>query len=100
MMPFVTVKAVIFDWGGTLTPWHAIDHETLWRTVCTPHFPGARTDQIAAAICATERELWQATERSHTSATLAQVLERADPFVEVAAPVSSERPQGNLRFLP
>jgi putative hydrolase of the HAD superfamily len=77
MMPFVTVKAVIFDWGGTLTPWHTIDHEMLWRTVCTPHFPGARTDEIAAAICAAERELWQATERSHASATLAQVLERA-----------------------
>ena len=22
---FMAVKAVIFDWGGTLTPWHGID---------------------------------------------------------------------------
>ena len=35
----VVVRAVIFDWGGTLTPWHTIDHEALWRAVCTPHFP-------------------------------------------------------------
>ncbi|HEX4659505.1 MAG TPA: hypothetical protein VH307_19125 [Streptosporangiaceae bacterium] len=20
------VRAVIFDWGGTLTPWHTVDH--------------------------------------------------------------------------
>jgi putative hydrolase of the HAD superfamily len=76
-MPDVTVRAVIFDWGGTLTPWHTIDHDLMWRTVCTPHFPGGRADEVAAAICAAERELWQATDRSQTSGTLAQVMERA-----------------------
>jgi putative hydrolase of the HAD superfamily len=73
----MTVRAVIFDWGGTLTPWHTIDHESLWRTVCTPHFPGERASQIAAAICAAERDLWQATDESQASATLEMVMERA-----------------------
>jgi putative hydrolase of the HAD superfamily len=76
-MPFVTVRAVIFDWGGTLTPWHTIDHDLLWRTVCSPHFPGGRAEEIAAAICAAEHELWEATGHSQASATLAQVMERA-----------------------
>ena len=27
------VEAVIFDWGGTLTPWHTIDFAKAWRAV-------------------------------------------------------------------
>ncbi len=73
----MAVRAVIFDWGGTLTPWHTIDHDSLWRTACTPHFPAGRVEETAAAILAAEQELWQATGRSHQSATLAQVFERA-----------------------
>ncbi len=26
------IDAVIFDWGGTLTPWHAIDQLQGWRS--------------------------------------------------------------------
>src|SRR5262249_30368746 len=70
-------RAVTFDWGGTLTPWHLVDHDSLWRTACAPHFPAGRTAEVAAAILAAERELWLAGERSHRSATLAQVFERA-----------------------
>jgi len=28
-MPSSLIEAVIFDWGGTLTPWHAIDLASL-----------------------------------------------------------------------
>jgi putative hydrolase of the HAD superfamily len=73
----VTVRAVIFDWGGTLTPWHVIDHETLWHEVCASHVPAPRLRAIARAIHAAERDLWSLTERSHQSATLDQVFERA-----------------------
>jgi putative hydrolase of the HAD superfamily len=73
----MAVRAVIFDWGGTLTPWHLVDHDSLWRTACAPHFPPGRTSEVAAAILAAERELWLAGERSRQSATLAQVFERA-----------------------
>ena len=73
----MAVQAVIFDWGGTLTPWHTIDHAALWQDVCVPHFPAGRAAQIASAICLAERQLWQVTEDCHASATLAQVFEHA-----------------------
>ena len=70
----MAVSGVIFDWGGTLTPWHVIDHEMAWRGICAPHFPAARVPAVAAAIAAAEQELWRAAERSQQSATLEQVL--------------------------
>ncbi|MGP8001227.1 MAG: HAD family hydrolase [Streptosporangiaceae bacterium] len=72
----MAVHAVIFDWGGTLTPWHSVDHEALWRTVCAAHFPG-RGDEVAAAILAAELALWQLTGSEQRSATLAEVFDRA-----------------------
>ena len=73
----MAVRTVIFDWGGTLTPWHTIDHEILWHEVCEPHFSAAAAGDIARAICAAEQAVWAASERSHQSATLAQVFDRA-----------------------
>jgi putative hydrolase of the HAD superfamily len=73
----VVVQAVIFDWGGTLTPWHAVDHEALWRAVCAPHFPEAEAARVAAAIRAAEHDLWVAAGTDHVSATLDQVMARA-----------------------
>jgi putative hydrolase of the HAD superfamily len=75
-MRFVTVSAVIFDWGGTLTPWHTVDHDALWREVCSPHFPG-QADEVAAAIVAAEHAYWELTDSSHSSATLDDVFARA-----------------------
>jgi putative hydrolase of the HAD superfamily len=71
------VTAVIFDWGGTLTPWHVVDHEILWQDVCQPHFPAGQAAGVAQAIYAAERALWQAGEDSHASATIAHVFEQA-----------------------
>jgi putative hydrolase of the HAD superfamily len=73
----VTVRAVIFDWGGTLTPWHTVDHDGLWRDVCAPHFPAPHADHTAAAIVAAELALWQLADDSQRSATLTEVFERA-----------------------
>ena len=53
----MAVRAVIFDWGGTLTPWHLVDHDSLWRSACAPHFPAERVAEVAAAILAAERDL-------------------------------------------
>ncbi len=71
------VEAVIFDWGGTLTPWHTIDHFALWREVCAQHFTGDISERHASAIRAAERELWTAAEREQRSATIDHVFERA-----------------------
>jgi putative hydrolase of the HAD superfamily len=73
----VAVDAVIFDWGGTLTPWHSINIEQLWSTVCEPHFPADEAAVRAEALHAAEQELWQAGRTRHRSATMSQLFERA-----------------------
>jgi putative hydrolase of the HAD superfamily len=73
----MAVRAVIFDWGGTLTPWHTVDHTELWQDVCTRHYPAADAAVIAAAVRAAEMELWGLAESSHRSATLDEVFARA-----------------------
>ena len=73
----MAVEAIIFDWGGTLTPWHSVDHEALWHAVCAGHFPAGQAAEAALAILAAEQELWQLSEREHRSSTMSQVFERA-----------------------
>jgi putative hydrolase of the HAD superfamily len=73
----MAVRAVIFDWGGTLTPWHTIDHVQLWRTICAEHYHDGMHAEVAQAVHAAERELWLAAEREHRSATIFEVFERA-----------------------
>jgi putative hydrolase of the HAD superfamily len=73
----MAVRAVIFDWGGTLTPWHTIDHDALWLDVCTRHFPAERAASIAAAIKKAEFGLWRESEAAQRSATLDHVFEQA-----------------------
>ncbi len=73
----MAVRAVIFDWGGTLTPWHTVDHAALWRDVCALHFAEELAERNAAAIRAAESELWRAAESESRSATMDHVFERA-----------------------
>jgi putative hydrolase of the HAD superfamily len=82
----MTVDAVIFDWGGTLTPWHTIDNAELWRLVCEPHYPDDHADRAAAAHEA-ETALWELAKAEHRSSTIFGVLERAgiDPTDQLIA---------------
>jgi putative hydrolase of the HAD superfamily len=73
----MAVRAVIFDWGGTLTPWHTIDHNELWLDVCGRHFPADRAASVADAIRKAEFALWQQSETAQLSATLDNVFEQA-----------------------
>ena len=73
----MAVRAVIFDWGGTLTPWHSIDVGELWLAVCARHYPADEATAMAAAVRAAETELWRRGERSHQSSTLEHIFERA-----------------------
>jgi putative hydrolase of the HAD superfamily len=73
----VAVDAVIFDWGGTLTPWHSIDAGQMWAAVCAPHFAPIEAADYAAALLAAEEELWRLSRTEHRSATMDQVFERA-----------------------
>jgi len=68
---------VIFDWGGTLTPWHGIDAAGLWSWVCEPHFPAAEAAERAAALHAAEDELWRLSRTDQRSATMSQLFDLA-----------------------
>jgi putative hydrolase of the HAD superfamily len=69
--PFV--DAVIFDWGGTLTPWHAVDFEqealALARAV-----RGVSTAEAAEALRAAGDAVWARSRDHHTSATVADLF--------------------------
>jgi putative hydrolase of the HAD superfamily len=73
----VAVSAVIFDWGGTLTPWHTIDHAALWLSVCEPHYPDDAASRAERALAA-ELDLWRLATTEHRSSTIFEVLRRAD----------------------
>jgi len=73
----VTVSAVIFDWGGTLTPWHTIDHDELWRAICAPHCDQDRVASTVAMLRSAENHLWGIAEREQRSATLDELFARA-----------------------
>ena len=73
----MAVRAVIFDWGGTLTPWHSVDQEELWLAVCARHYPAAEAAAAAAAARAAEMDLWRLAESAQQSSTLDAVFTRA-----------------------
>lgn len=66
------VRAVIFDWGGTLTPWHTVDFraeaEALARAVVDADQRAAELLQTAAGA------VWAQAREQHRSATLADVF--------------------------
>jgi len=72
----VAIQAVIFDWGGTLTPWHTIDQQALWLAVCRPHFPDDHERRAAAAHDA-EMRAWELTRSQRRSSTIFRVLDDA-----------------------
>jgi putative hydrolase of the HAD superfamily len=80
----VAVDAVIFDWGGTLTPWHSIDVAELWSAICLPHFPAGEAAGIAAALHAAEDALWQTSRAENRSATMSGLCELAGVTVTEA----------------
>ncbi|WP_242884935.1 HAD family hydrolase [Actinomadura litoris] len=71
------VHAVIFDWGGTLTPWHDIELADMWRGICSAHLPPDEVERAAIALVEAEQELWRRGTEEHRSATFAEVFELA-----------------------
>lgn len=83
------VEAVIFDWGGTLTPWHEVDIAEQWR-VFAREIHGlpfdsaaiARSDldaahRLAERIYAVEERAWRRGRAEHVSAHLDDILTEA-----------------------
>lgn len=67
------VEAVIFDWGGTLTPWHTIDLREQWRHYAEVYDP-AHADELSARILSAEDDAWRAGREHQRSATLDGIL--------------------------
>lgn len=53
------LDAVIFDWGGTLTPWHQIDHIALWHAYTDLVDPD-NADELARRLTDAETVRWAA----------------------------------------
>jgi putative hydrolase of the HAD superfamily len=78
-------RAIVFDWGGTLTPFHEIDLADLWAVAARILAPDHAED-LTAALLAVEREFWARVERDggHASTTLDDVLDLAAERTGVA----------------
>jgi FMN hydrolase / 5-amino-6-(5-phospho-D-ribitylamino)uracil phosphatase len=70
------IEAVIFDWGGTLTPWKSIDNLTGWRLLADVLHAGdpVRAAELAAALLVAEESRWATARAEHRAFTVAQVL--------------------------
>ena len=71
------VEAVVFDWGGTLTPWHPIDFEEESLAMAAAVVGGHDPADVAAALRAAGDVVWGRSRDAHTSATVADVFTEA-----------------------
>jgi putative hydrolase of the HAD superfamily len=70
------IRAVVFDWGGTLSRFAEVDLEDMW-TLAARHFDPSRTDEIRKHLLAVENATFARTQTDCRSATLRQILEQA-----------------------
>ena len=66
-----SVEAVIFDWGGTLTPWHTIELGDAWRAC-------GYGDEEADRLVAAEHAVWKRARETHESGTIDEVFAAAE----------------------
>lgn len=53
----MAIKAVVFDWGGTLTPWHIVDLEEQWSNYAQVYAPD-NSRVLARALNSAEQSRW------------------------------------------
>jgi putative hydrolase of the HAD superfamily len=71
-------RAVIFDWGGTLTPWHAVDLQEQWRVFARQvHVEEETALLLAQRILAAEEAAWVRSRTDHSSGRLHEILAEA-----------------------
>lgn len=84
------IDAVIFDWGGTLTPWHTVDPLAAWSAYASVWWPDDATsaDVLVGRLHAAEEAAW-ALGRDHQVSTSIEAVLRAagvDPLDDRHAP--------------
>ncbi|MGI9197722.1 MAG: HAD family hydrolase [Candidatus Nanopelagicales bacterium] len=60
----MSVDAVIFDWGGTLTPWHDIDLVGLWSAYARSYEPSSDPRALAQRLADEEVGRWKRQQAS------------------------------------
>ncbi|HET7327328.1 MAG TPA: HAD family hydrolase [Nocardioidaceae bacterium] len=77
----MAVDAVIFDWGGTLTPWRTIDfaeESAALAQACVPSgVHSGDPEEAAAALLAANGTVWERSRDEHRSATIADIFAAA-----------------------
>lgn len=70
------MQAVIFDWGGTLTPWRAMERNSGWLAYTNALHPDdpARATELTDALVSAEDRLWDRVRDEGRAFTLSQVL--------------------------
>jgi putative hydrolase of the HAD superfamily len=72
------IEAVIFDWGGTLTPWHAIDFASQWHAYAQHYAPDTEAaERLAKEILGAEERAWRRLRGDGGSARIAEILAEA-----------------------
>ncbi len=66
------VQAVIFDWGGTLTPWHSVDFEEESLALAAAAVDAG--ESAAEALREAGGAVWARSRDHHTSATIADIF--------------------------
>ena len=75
------IEAVIFDWGGTLTPWKSIDQSEEWASVARLAAPD-RVEEATTALLDAAAMVWKRSRDEHRSATMAEICELAGVVFE------------------
>jgi len=81
------IRAVIFDWGGTLTPWHEIDLQAQWYAYAEIYDP-ANARSLARRLHEAEMHRWS-VQLASNGATSTGALDRI--FTEQGIDLTSDR---------
>ena len=84
------VEAVVFDWGGTLTPWHTVDLAEQWHVFARAHaehvgLTAEQAGDLARRILAAEDDAWRRAREHGGSARMVEILGAAGFFESGAA---------------
>ena len=82
------IDAVLFDWGGTLTPWHTVDHREEWRSLAAVNpLVGGDVEELTTVLLEAATIVWARARDEHRSATFAEVcaLAGVDPTEDHSA---------------
>ena len=69
----MAIEAVLFDWGGTLTPWQLPDDKLWWR-VAAQLVAADEVERVAAAMFAAEKAIWLRARDEHRSGAMAEIF--------------------------